>query len=102
MAASEGVTGPPAGLHSLLLVSHHIHSRVCVGNNARLYARLFQLKFDCSASRRRFPERWTTDRCLARELMKRFTALRRIKDQLYTLAIDDLWTCYLMFVCFTS
>lgn len=96
MAASEGVTGPPVGLLSLLLVSHHIHARVCVGNNARLYARLFQLKFDCSASRRRLSERWTTDRCLTKELMKRFTALRHIRDQVYE--FDDLWTCYLMFV----
>ncbi|KAK2462955.1 hypothetical protein APHAL10511_005007 [Amanita phalloides] len=94
MSTSEGGAGPPSGLLSLLLVSHHIYASTCVRNNARLYARLFRFKFDCSALRRRLTDRWMTDRCLASELVKRFTAMRRLRDQVFN--FDDLWTCYLM------
>ncbi|KAF8622009.1 hypothetical protein AX15_007363 [Amanita polypyramis BW_CC] len=94
MAVTEGAIGPPVGLRSLLLLSRHIYARTCVKNNVRLYSRLFQLKFDCSALRRRCSEGWTTDRCFASELIKRFTAMKRIRNQVFH--FDDLWTCYLM------
>ena len=96
LAASEDKPGPPSGLNSLLLVSRHVYANTCSKNNVGLYARLFRLKFDCGAIRRRLSERWMTDRCLRSELIKRFTALRRIRGHIYK--FDDLWTCYLMFV----
>ncbi|PFH46019.1 hypothetical protein AMATHDRAFT_156930 [Amanita thiersii Skay4041] len=93
-ASELDIVGPPSGLLSLLLVSRHLFTQIRVQNNARLYAELFRFKFDTSAPKRRLTERWMTDRCLASELVKRFTALRRIRDGIYE--FEDLWTCYLM------
>lgn len=94
LAASETALGPPLGLPSLLLTSRHVYANTCAKNNARLYARYFRLKFDCSAPRRRLTDGWETGRCLATELIKRFTAMRRMRDHVFNM--DDLWTSYLM------
>jgi hypothetical protein len=97
VASKSTFLGPPSGLCSLSLVCRHVHDAISIDNNSRLFARIFRFKFDCTAPRRRFSERWLTSRCLASELVKRFTALGRIRQR-SSLRHDDLWTCYLMYV----
>jgi hypothetical protein len=87
--------GPPSGLCTLSLVSRDIHDAISVKSNSRLYAKLFRFKFDSAAPTRRLSGRWLTSRCLASELIKRFTVLQRIKLGV-DFRHDDLWTCYLM------
>lgn len=96
VATEDTFLGPPYTLGALALVSRKISASISVANNTGLYARLFRFKFDDAAPTRRLSARWMTTRCLAKEFVKRFQALRRIKDCQYH--PDDLWTVYLMFV----
>lgn len=98
MVASEStLLGPPSELCALSLVSHHVHDMISVKRNSRLYARIFRFKFDTAAPSRRLSDRWLTSRCLASELIKRFTTLRRVRLRC-EFKHEDLWTCYLMYV----
>ncbi|KAF4613809.1 hypothetical protein D9613_008054 [Agrocybe pediades] len=63
-------------------------------SNSHLYARIFRFKFDTLASTRRLSERWRTTKCLSSELVKRITAMKRIRNM--ELHLDDAWTAYLM------
>lgn len=95
LATSDGThTGPPIGIYTLALVSRHFHDAISIKNNSSLYGRLFRYKFDTQAPIRRLSERWLTTRCLASELIKRFSALKRIRCLQFE--ADDLWTAYLM------
>ncbi|KAF8224160.1 hypothetical protein L208DRAFT_1425867 [Tricholoma matsutake] len=95
VASNSTFLGPPSGLCTLSLVSRHVHDAISINSNSRLFARIFRFKFDYTAPMRRLSERWLTSRCLASELVKRFTALGRIRQR-SSLRHDDLWTCYLM------
>jgi hypothetical protein len=97
VASRSTFLGPPSGFCSLSLVCRHVHNAISIANNSRLFAKIFNFKFDCTAPRTRFSERWLTSRCLASELVKRFIALGRIRQR-SSLRHDDLWTCYLMYV----
>lgn len=97
VASNSTFLGPPSGLCTLSLVSRHVHDAISINSNSRLFARIFRFKFDYTAPMRRLSERWLTSRCLASELVKRFTALGRIRQR-SSLRHDDLWTCYLMYV----
>ncbi|EPQ53003.1 hypothetical protein GLOTRDRAFT_122335 [Gloeophyllum trabeum ATCC 11539] len=98
-AATNSELGPPADLLALLLTCKSIHAAISPPTNYALYADAFRAKFDVEPVQRRFPDRWSTDRCLAKELVKRCKMLRRMRrrevpslEQL----TDDLWTAYLM------
>jgi hypothetical protein len=97
VASKHTFLGPPSSLCTLSLVCRHVHDAVSINKNSRLFAEIFRFKFDYRAPVRRFSERWLTTRCLAIELVKRFTALGRIRQR-SSLRHDDLWTCYLMCV----
>ena len=97
VASKSTFLGPPSGLCTLSLVCCHIHDAISIDKNSRLFARIFRFKFDCTAPTRCFSERWLTSRCLASELVKRFTTLGWIRQR-SSLRRDDLWTCYLMYV----
>ena len=58
---------------------------------------IFRFKFDDQAPARRFSARWTTTKCLASELRKRFAALKRIRAR-NQYHLDDLWTAYLLMI----
>jgi hypothetical protein len=95
VSSESSFLGPPSDLCALNLVSHTINDAIAFANNTYLYALIFRFKFDYAAPVRRLTEGWLTTRCLAIELKKRFTALKRIrcKEEYYQ---DDLWTAYLM------
>jgi hypothetical protein len=97
---TDSFFGPLNDLVPLLLSSRVIFNTVSFENNAPLYAELFLFKFDYEAPRRRFSERWRTSKCLASELKKRLSLLKRIRHRT-TLPdssdfVDDLWTAYIM------
>ncbi|KAF5379763.1 hypothetical protein D9615_005748 [Tricholomella constricta] len=95
VASENTFLGPPTALHALSLVSRHVHMSTSVQNNSRLYARIFRFKFDYAAPARRLSERWLTTRCLAQELIARFSALRRIRGR-REFRPEDLWSAYIM------
>jgi hypothetical protein len=97
VASKSTFLGPPSSLCALSLVCRHVHDAISINKNSRLFAKIFRFKFDYGAPASRFSERWLTSRCLANELVKRFTALGRIRQR-SSLSHDDLWTCYLMCV----
>lgn len=93
----DAFLGPPSGLSALCLISRYVYNAIHFDTNSRLYARLFRFKFDYVASCRRLSIRWRNTRCLALEFKKRIAALERIRNR-QQLHVDDLWTCYLMYV----
>ncbi|RDB25822.1 hypothetical protein Hypma_006293 [Hypsizygus marmoreus] len=95
LASEDTFLGPPSVIHALSLVSRHVYNVTSVRNNSRLYARIFCFKFDYAAPARRLTERWLTSRCLAKELIARFTALGRIRRK-HDIRIEDLWISYLL------
>ncbi|KAF8071573.1 hypothetical protein FPV67DRAFT_882445 [Lyophyllum atratum] len=95
VASETTFLGPPSALHALSLVSRHVYNAISVQNNSRLYARIFRFKFDYAAPARRLTARWLTSRCLAKELISRFAALRRMRGR-REFRPEDLWTAYLM------
>lgn len=95
VVSEDSFLGPPSALCPLSLVSRDIHDAISVQTNSRLYARIFRFKFDYAAPARRLTERWLTTRCLASELIVRFSTLKRIKSK-REFRSADLWTCYIM------
>ncbi|KAF8442276.1 hypothetical protein L210DRAFT_3477944 [Boletus edulis BED1] len=96
--AVDPFLGPPVNLSSLLLTCRTLYDHLSIANNCTLYARIFRYKFDCGAIERRLTPRWTSARCLARELRSRFIALQHIKHGNPSLRADReaLWKAYLM------
>jgi hypothetical protein len=97
---ADSFLGPLNDLVPLLLSSRVIFDAISFENNAPLYADLFLCKFDYAALKRRFSDRWRTAQCLASELKKRLSLLKRIRHRT-TLPdspdfVDDLWTAYIM------
>ncbi|TFK51207.1 hypothetical protein OE88DRAFT_1735149 [Heliocybe sulcata] len=99
--STSTVAGPPTDLLSLLLTSKSIHNKISIPGNWKLLADTFRAKFDGEAVQGRFAERWSTDRCLGKELVKRCYMLKRIRrghpelDGLQQVS-EDLWTALLM------
>lgn len=107
-AATQSLVGPPSGLPPLLLTCRNIYQALSFDTNLYLYARIFIYKFDTSAVFRRLGSHVGAPRVLANELKKRWTHLKRIREQTnsrirYTEShqpsptlIDLLWLSYLM------
>ncbi|KII90071.1 hypothetical protein PLICRDRAFT_53178 [Plicaturopsis crispa FD-325 SS-3] len=77
-----------------------MHDALSLSASPELYAQIYQLKFDLSATFRRTHDSRAslTPPCLANELVKRCQLLRRIrlKDWGSDTVAADLWTAYLM------
>lgn len=99
-SVSSTILGPPSALLPLLLTSHAMHDALSLYVSPELYAQIYQLKFDLSATFRRTHDSRAslTPPCLANELVKRCQLLRRIrlKDWGSDTVAADLWTAYLM------
>ncbi|KAF4586283.1 hypothetical protein EYR38_010558 [Pleurotus pulmonarius] len=80
----------------LLLANSAIYHQLSLQRNPHLYARVFQLRFDTVALRRRLHASVLTDSSLAGELTLRCHLLRRIRRRDLTgLDIEqDMWTLY--------
>ncbi|KAF9497344.1 hypothetical protein BDN71DRAFT_605636 [Pleurotus eryngii] len=80
----------------LLLTNSTIYRQLSVQQSPHLYARVFQLRFDTAAPRRRLHASLLTDSSLAGELILRCRLLRRIRRRDLTgLDIEqDMWTLY--------
>ncbi|KAF7420996.1 hypothetical protein PC9H_011515 [Pleurotus ostreatus] len=80
----------------LLLTNSTIYHQLSVQHSPHLYARVFQLRFDTVAPRRRLHASLLTDSSLAGELILRCRLLRRIRRRDLTgLDIEqDMWTLY--------
>lgn len=101
--------GPPAGILSLLLTNHTIHSYLSPSSNPHLYGRIFAAKFDVGHATRRLGSDALFARALSDELQRRCTCLTRIRrrsdskilrSSLFAQDEDAvrilLWTAYLM------
>ncbi|KAG8898106.1 hypothetical protein FRB99_007671 [Tulasnella sp. 403] len=75
----DSTPGPPTSVRSLLLTSRPIHDSLSIENNPSFYGQIFDIQFDTAALRRRFHPSRLTAICRARELQKRWTALKRIR-----------------------
>lgn len=97
-AAEERLPGPPSSLLPLLVTSKTVNFALSPKTNNTLYARIFALKFDTAAAKRRLTERWLTSRSLAFELRHRFEVLNRIRrgDIGDSMLLHDLWTVFLL------
>ncbi|KAF5375424.1 hypothetical protein D9615_007937 [Tricholomella constricta] len=78
-SATESFLGPPAGLVPLLLTNRKVYSRLTIGANRHLYARIFVHKFDIGPVTRRLGSERTTSCILAAELQRRCFYLKRIR-----------------------
>jgi hypothetical protein len=99
----DNLLGPPTDLSPLLRTSKAIHTKISVERNPSLYSRIFGAKFDARLATGRLGGQMTA-RDKADELLKRFTALKRLKFSscpefsATPTARDDLWIAYLMFL----
>ncbi|KAF8582252.1 hypothetical protein K439DRAFT_1618421 [Ramaria rubella] len=95
--------GPPGELHTLLLVSKSVYTKLSARTNASLYSSIFQHKFDSRASVARFGVDCAYARRRSDELARRFASLKRLRKiqrshpTVETLR-DDLWTAYVIFL----
>lgn len=71
---------PPANVRALLLTCRRAHALLNTQANPRLYARLFKIKFDVAAIKRRFGSQAVSSRSLTMELQRRCVCLKRIKE----------------------
>lgn len=80
----------------LLLTNSTIYHQLSIRRSPHLYARVFQLRFDTVALRRRLHASVLTDSSLAGELILRCRLLRRIRRRDLTgLDIEqDMWSLY--------
>ena len=94
LVTEERFLGPPSDLLALLTTSKTVNFALSPKNNNSLYAKVFALKFDIAAAKRRLTPRWLTSKCLATELRLRFAALRRIRGGIVDHTFRDLWTVF--------
>lgn len=90
--------GPPAALLSLLLTCRGLYEALSFHSSPYLYDRIFRLKFDLVAPRRRLGADIAKSSILANELRKRCAVLQRIRRcNVFSRHVrDDLWLAYLM------
>jgi hypothetical protein len=91
--------GPPKALISLLCTCKSVHNTLASNRCHNLYARIFEIKFDIGAIRRRFGSKSVRSTDLAIQLKKYCTNLQKIRrGDVYSPDICDiLWTSFLMF-----
>jgi hypothetical protein len=90
--------GPPSTLIPILCTCKRINNILCFDKNRNLYARIFNCKFDTSASRRRFGSRAVPSRSLADQLLSYTNAIQDIRGgDIYSPHVNTtLWTAFLM------
>jgi len=97
LATESTFLGPPSGLTSLLLICNETYQALSFHTNTRLYALLFDFKFDTAAPIRRMSRTLLHSHSIAAEFKKRMGVLRRVTDhKIEKLSVEDIWTCYLM------
>lgn len=102
--ATDQLAGPPTDLTSLSSSCKDLYHSLALPRNPTLYAAIFSYKFDTDAIRRRLNVENITSVALSMELIKRFTALRRLRrgDGSHAILSDsshrenDLWVAILM------
>ncbi|KAH8114870.1 hypothetical protein DFH11DRAFT_1590158 [Phellopilus nigrolimitatus] len=90
--------GPPAALCALQLTCRSLRTALAYDTAPYLYARIFRLKFDISAPRRRLGPAALHSRVLAHELRARCATLQRLREKRIwgEYVREDLWRAYLM------
>lgn len=96
---SASPLGPPSSVLALQLTCRSIHNALLFSSDRPyLYDRIFRLKFDIQAPRRRLGSGILNPSTLAEELRRRCAMLQRIRayDMTSPSIRDDLWLAYLM------
>jgi hypothetical protein len=90
--------GPPSPLIPILCTCKRINNILCFEKNRNLYARIFNCKFDTSATHRRLGSRSVPSRSLADQLLSYTNALQDIRaGDIYSPHVNTtLWTAFLM------
>ncbi|VDB84188.1 unnamed protein product [Peniophora sp. CBMAI 1063] len=94
--AVHDAVGPPKDLPALLLTCKDLYAKLGLTHNKHLYFRIYASQFDTTAHRRRFGDRVHNAGVVARQLVRAWTALGRLRrgDLDASTLLDDLWEAF--------
>ncbi|KZV74146.1 hypothetical protein PENSPDRAFT_749642 [Peniophora sp. CONT] len=94
--AVHDAVGPPKDLPALLLTCKELYARLGLKHNKHLYFRIYACQFDTTAHRRRFGDRAHNSGVVARQLVRAWIALGRLRlgDLDASTLHDDLWEAF--------